>query len=64
MAGEQQRKERHVTFESPVPVQIMAIDGTWRLLCTLKDVSESGATLVIEGSVEGLNLEEFFFCSR
>jgi hypothetical protein len=38
----------------------MAIDGTWRRLCALKDVSESGATLVIEDSVEGLNLKEFF----
>lgn len=38
----------------------MAIDDTWRRLCALKDVSESGATLVIEDSVEGLNLKEFF----
>ena len=29
-------------------------------MCALKDVSESGATLVIEDSVEGLNLKEFF----
>jgi hypothetical protein len=35
-----------VTFESSVPVQIMAIDGTWRRACTLRAVSERGATLV------------------
>jgi hypothetical protein len=54
------KEERRVTFESSPAVQIMAIDGTWRRPCTLKDVSETGATLVIEGSVQGLNLKEFF----
>lgn len=38
----------------------MAIDGTWRRSSVLKDVSESGAKLKIEGSVEGLHLKEFF----
>lgn len=38
----------------------MAIDGTWRRSCTLKEVSETGATLAIEGSVQGLSLKEFF----
>lgn len=52
--------EHHVIFEKSVDVQIMAIDGTWRRPCALKEVSDSGATLVIEGSVEGLNLKEFF----
>jgi hypothetical protein len=55
-----QKDEGHVTFESLVPVQIMAIDGTWRRPCILKVVSETGATLIVEGSVEGLNLKEFF----
>ena len=60
MPEEKPKDERSVTFESSVAVQIMAIDGTWRRSGTLKTVSESGATLVIEGSVEGLNLKEFF----
>jgi hypothetical protein len=55
-----QKDEGHVTFESLVPVQIMTIDGTWRRPCILKVVSETGATLIVEGSVEGLNLKEFF----
>ena len=58
---QEKNKETNVTSPSKVrSVQIMAIDGTWRRLCALKDVSESGATLVIEDSVEGLNLKEFF----
>jgi|ERR1700752_1983887 hypothetical protein len=60
MAQKKQEDQRRVTFESSVAVQIMAIDGTWRRPCALKEVSETGATLVIEGSVEGLNLKEFF----
>jgi hypothetical protein len=57
---EEKQNDGHVTFESVVPVQIMAIDGTWRRPCILKQVSETEATLVIEGSVEGLSLKEFF----
>jgi hypothetical protein len=58
--AEERQTDSHVTFESAVPVQIMAIDGTWRRPCILKQVSETEATLVIEGSVEGLSLTEFF----
>ena len=39
---------------------MMGIDGTWRRACTMEDVSESGAKLTVEGSVEGLHLKEFF----
>ena len=39
---------------------MMGIDGTWRRDCTLEDVSETGAKLTVEGSVEGLHLKEFF----
>lgn len=56
----QNDEQRSVTFDHDVPVQIMAIDGTWRRPCTLKEVSEAGATLAVDGSVQGLNLSEFF----
>ncbi|WP_022719998.1 PilZ domain-containing protein [Rhodopseudomonas sp. B29] len=49
-----------VVFERGIRAQMMAIDGTWRRQCLLEDVSEAGAKLTIEGSVEGLNLKEFF----
>ena len=39
---------------------MMAIDGTWWRPCTMRDVSDTGAKLTIEGSVEGLAMKEFF----
>jgi hypothetical protein len=39
---------------------MMGIDGTWRRDCVMEDVSETGAKLTVEGSVEGLQLKEFF----
>jgi hypothetical protein len=39
---------------------MMGIDGTWRRNCVMDDVSETGAKLTVDGSVEGLNLNEFF----
>ena len=39
---------------------MMGIDGTWRRECTMEDISETGAKLTVEGSVEGLHLKEFF----
>ncbi|MBC9878053.1 PilZ domain-containing protein [Bradyrhizobium sp. INPA01-394B] len=55
-----QRGNNRVVFERGVPAQMMGIDGTWRRECTMEDVSESGAKLTIDGSVEGLHLKEFF----
>lgn len=49
-----------VTFERGFPVWLMAIDGTWRRSCKIMDVSETGARLVVETSIEGINLREFF----
>ena len=48
-----QRGNNRVVFERGVPAQMMGIDGTWRRECTMEDVSESGAKLTIDGSVEG-----------
>ncbi len=38
----------------------MAIDGTWRKDCQLNAISDTDATLTVEGSIQGLNLKEFF----
>ena len=59
-SGPEQRKQHRVVFERGYPVNIMAIDGTWRRSCTMLDVSEGGARLVVDGSVQGLALKEFF----
>jgi hypothetical protein len=39
---------------------MMAIDGTWRRDCMMEDVSEGGAKLTVDCSLEGLHLKEFF----
>jgi hypothetical protein len=54
------RSGNRVVFERGIPAHMMGIDGTWRRDCIMEDVSESGAKLTIDGSVEGLHLKEFF----
>src|ERR1700732_4123472 len=49
-----------VTFSRGYDVCIMAIDGTWRRDCLLNAISDNDATLTVEGSIQGLNLKEFF----
>ncbi|HEY0331994.1 MAG TPA: PilZ domain-containing protein [Rhodopseudomonas sp.] len=60
MAVAERRKGARVVFERGLDAHMMAIDGTWRRACKVADISEIGAKLTIEGSVEGLNLKEFF----
>jgi hypothetical protein len=38
----------------------MAVDGTWRRACILKDVSATGARLEVDGSTDVLQSREFF----
>ena len=54
------RKSERVDFEHGIHVYIMGIDGTWRRDCMMTDVSQTGARLCVEGSLEGLDLKEFF----
>ncbi|KIZ42533.1 MULTISPECIES: PilZ domain-containing protein [Rhodopseudomonas] len=58
VAGRQ--SDGRVVFERGIRAHMMAIDGTWRRACLMEDVSETGAKLSVEGSVEGLHLKEFF----
>jgi hypothetical protein len=58
--GAERRKGERVTFERGYSAQMMGIDGTWRRDCTMEDVSEHGAKLTVNGSMEGLHLKEFF----
>lgn len=57
---EKEQQIRRVTFDKPPSVLIMAIDGTWKRHCLIKDISEVDATLHVEGTVEALSLKEFF----
>jgi hypothetical protein len=54
------RKHERVDFEHGVQVYMMGIDGTWRRDCLMVDVSQTGARLYVEGSLQGLDLKEFF----
>lgn len=59
MSDENKGVER-VTFSRGYDVCIMAIDGTWRRDCVLNAISDTDAALTVEGSIQGLNLKEFF----
>src|ERR1700741_4309661 len=59
MAAERQKGQR-VVFESGFAAHMMGIDGTWRRSCLVEDISETGAKMTVQGSVEGLHLKEFF----
>jgi hypothetical protein len=59
MSDENKVTER-VTFSRGYDVCIMAIDGTWRRDCQLNAISDNDAMLTVEGSIQGLNLKEFF----
>ncbi|MET4228869.1 hypothetical protein ACVWXN_010244 [Bradyrhizobium sp. i1.4.4] len=54
------RGARRVSFERAIPAHMMAIDGTWQRACTVKDVSDSGAKLIVDGPVPGLPFKQFF----
>jgi len=49
-----------VMFSRGYGVCIMGIDGTWRRDCLLNAISDNDAILTVEGSIQGLNLKEFF----
>src|ERR1700738_849320 len=49
-----------VTFSRGYGVCVMGIDGTWRRDCPLNAISDNDAILTVEGSIQGLNLKEFF----
>jgi len=54
------RKDRRVRFATGIVVVLMGIDGTWRRRATLLDISATGARLILQESMAGLNIKEFF----
>ena len=58
--AEEKKALGRVTFGRRHDVCIMAIDGTWRRDCLLQAISDTDALLTLEGSIQGLNLKEFF----
>ena len=58
--SEENKGTERVSFSRGYDVCIMAIDGTWRRDCVLNAISDNDAALTVEGSIQGLNLKEFF----
>lgn len=57
---EESKGTERVTFSRGYGVCIMGIDGTWRRDCMLNAISDTDAILTVDGSIQGLNLKEFF----
>jgi hypothetical protein len=54
------RNSGRVQFQHDHSVTLMAVDGTWRRNCILRDVSTTGAGLEVDGSTDVLRSREFF----
>jgi hypothetical protein len=54
------RKALRVRMDHKQPVNLMGSDGTWRRSCVLLDVSQSGAKIEVEGTLDVLQAKEFF----
>src|SRR3954467_8779317 len=54
------RKAMRVKMDHKQPVNLMGSDGTWRRSCVLLDVSQSGAKIEVEGTLDVLQAKEFF----
>src|SRR5215510_9060633 len=60
MTDTPKRRGNRVEFSLGIPVQMVAIDGSWSRKCLMMDAAVGGAKLALKQSVEGLNLREFF----
>lgn len=54
------RKASRVKMDHRQPVNLMGSDGTWRRSCVLLDVSQTGAKVEVEGTLDVLQAKEFF----
>ena len=54
------RKAFRVRMDHKQSVNLMGSDGTWRRSCVLLDVSQTGAKIEVEGTLDVLQAKEFF----
>ncbi|UWU89002.1 PilZ domain-containing protein [Bradyrhizobium sp. CB1015] len=54
------RKAFRVRMDHRQPVNLMGSDGTWRRSCVLLDISQTGAKVEVEGTLDVLKAKEFF----
>jgi len=56
----ERRNFDRVQFGRGYSARIMGIDGTWQRDCRVGNVSETGAKVVVQGSISGIETKEFF----
>ena len=54
------RRAKRFNFYHGIECRIVATDGTWQRCCVMEDASNSGAKLILNGSIDGLHLKQFF----
>ena len=59
MAAHGERRAERKRLEHKYPINLMGVDVTWRRSCVLLDVSETGAKLEVEGTIDVLKAKEF-----
>jgi hypothetical protein len=57
--SEEKRAGRRVWFEQVLAARMMGLDGTWQRQCVVDNVSDGGAKLRVNDTIEGLPLQEF-----
>jgi hypothetical protein len=60
MSKIEQRMSRRIRFDHVRRARMMGLDGTWQRECVIADVSDGGAKLKVDQSIQGLPLQEFF----
>jgi hypothetical protein len=60
MADGEKRTGPRVRFDHARHARMMGIDGTWQRECVIDNISDGGARLVVDSSIQGLPLREFF----
>src|SRR3984893_1011868 len=63
IAKERRKGDKRVTFENPLDVRVMAIDGTWCIDGQLIDVSETGARIRL-ASPSAKDIEFFLLLTK
>ena len=53
------RRAKRFNFYNGIECRIVATDGTWQRSCVMEDASDSGAKLMLNGSIDGQHLKQF-----
>ena len=53
------RRDKRFNFYNGIECRIVATDGTWQRSCVMEDASNSGAKLILNGSIDGQRLKKF-----